>query len=246
MPLKKAPGIVPAVDMNLGKAAVYVDKLRGLQEEVTGLKVGSDIYDEFGYLIGNKVMEQAGLDLPLILDMQKRGTDVPFMIERQNKMAGEYGFAAYIGSPLGSGSQPGETNKEMGSLNAFVRYCRESEMEPIIVLEMTQPGSTRFAADGACEDLARLSMELGVKYFVAPATRPERIQVYREILGDRGEIVSPGSGPQKTGDVVADAVSAIEHGADHLVIGRGLYGSDDPVGTTKRIFEAVARAHEKR
>lgn len=244
--LKKPPGIVPAVDMSLGRAVVYMDRLRGLSEEVTGLKVGSDIIDEYGFLVSTHLFDDIELDLPIILDMQKRGTDVPFMIKRQSEMAAKYEIPAYIGSPLGAGSNEAVEEKEIGSLQAFAKYCQDNGIAPIVVLEMTQPGATHFVREGACEELARLSIGLGVRHFVAPATRPERIQVYRKIIGDSGEIISPGAGPQKTGDVVQDAVNAINYGADHLVIGRGIYQSDDPVDTTKRIFEAVSDAWAKR
>lgn len=242
--LKKAPGIVPAVDMSLGKALVYSDKLRGLTDEITGLKIGSDIVDEYGFLTAARLFTDIGSDIPWILDMQKRGTDVPFMIERQVKMAPEYGVAAYIGSPLGAGSN--SDTEKIGSLQAFVKSCSDNDIVPIIVLEMTQPGASYFLKEGASEDLAKLSIDLGVKYFVAPANKPERLEVYREIIGNKGEIISPGSGPQKTGDVVKDAVNAIEAGADHLVIGRGIYKAHSPVDTAKRVFEAIDKAYQKR
>jgi len=244
--LKDAPGIVPAIDMRLGKAVVYVDKLGGLTDEITGLKVGSDVVDDYGFMMMTSLFADIESDLPVILDLQKRGTDVPFMIKRQVETASKRSFNAYIGSPLGSGSNSDLDEKKIGSLEAFVKYCNDNDIAPIIVLEMTQPGATRFIRTGAPEELTRISLDLGVKYFVAPATKPERIKVYRNIIGDQGEIISPGSGKQKTGDVVKDAVNAVNEGADHLVIGRGIYESDNHVDTIKRIFEAIERAYQKR
>jgi len=246
MALKKAPGLIPAVDMPLGKAIVYIDKLKGLENEITGLKIGSEIVDEFGLLVTNHLLEQIDNEYPVILDLQKRGNDVPEFIRRQVGLAKKYAVCSYIGHPVGSGSSGKFGDKEMGSLQAFVGYCKENDIEPVIVLELTSPGSGFFLREGAREDLARKSKELGVKYFVAPATRPERIKVYRKIIGEDAEIISPGVGPQKTGDPVKDAVEAVYAGADHLVIGRALYNSSNPPETAKTIFDAVYEAYMKR
>ena len=244
MALKEAPGIIPALDMPLGKAIVYIDILSGLENEITGLKMGSEVIDECGLLTTDCLLKHIGNQYKVILDLQKRGTDVPDFIKRQVDLASKYAVYSYIGSPLGAGSS--SDPEKPGSLQMFISSCKGCEIEPIVVLEMTQPGANYFIRDGACEELAKLSKGLGVKYFVAPATRPERIKIYRNIIGDEGEIISPGVGPQKTGDVTKDAVGAIEAGADHLVIGRGLYRADDPIDTTKRIFEAIYEAREKR
>lgn len=246
MTLKKPPGIVPALDTSLGRAIIYIDRLSGLKDEITGLKIGSDIIDNYGYHITKCLFDDIGINYDLIIDMQKRATDIPDQIKKQTRDAKIFGGKAYIGSPLGSGSSEGLTEKEIGSLEAFVNSCKEYGMDPIVVLEMTQPGATYFVREGACEELAKISMKLGVKYFVAPATRPHRIEVYRSIIGSEGEIFSPGSGPQKTGNVVEDAVEAIKAGADHLVIGRGLLEADDPVEIGKRIYEAVLKAWQTR
>lgn len=246
MSLKEAPGIIPAVDMPLGNALVYLDKLKELEDEVTGPKIGGEVIDECGFLTTMRLLDQIGYSTPVILDMQKRGNDVPEFIRRQIKLASDYGISAYIGHPLGSGSEGTLTGEKIGSLQAFVKYCREEEIEPIIVLEMTQPGATYFLKDGAPEELAEISTELGVKYFVGPANKPGRLKEFRKIIADDAEIISPGVGPQKTGDPIKDAVNAVYAGADHLVIGRALYQSENPIETAKSIYEAVEKAHRIR
>ncbi len=89
------------------------------------------------------------------------------------------------------------------------------------VTEMSHPGGKIFTARHA-EEMARLGVECGVAGFIAPATRPERIAAIREIVGDR-LILSPGVGAQ--GGKASDAISA---GADYVIVGRAIYGSDDP------------------
>ncbi len=247
MSLKSPPGIVPALDTSLGKALIYTDRLKGLENEITGLKIGSDIVDKYGFLVARNLFDDIETNFEFIVDLQKRGTDIPDQIEKQVKDAASLmKCQAYISSPLGAGSSEGLDEDKIGSLEAFVNACKEYKIEPVVVLEMTQPGSLYFARDGASEELAKISMRLGVKYFVAPATRPQRIEVYRDIIGENGEIISPGSGPQKTGDVVTDASNAVKAGADHLVIGRGLLRADDPIDTGKRIYEAAMNAYQAR
>jgi len=247
MTLKGAPGIVPAIDMPLGKAIPYIQRLKGSEDFVTGLKIGSDIIDNYGFYTAGHLLDDIENELPIILDLQKRGTDVPFMIKKQIGDAKRFGIAAYIGHPLGSGSNPDAVEPgEYGTTEAFVKYCQDAEIEPIVVLELTPPGATRFHREGAAEDLARTCKDLGVNFFVAPATRPERIAVYREIIGPEGRIISPGNGPQKTGNAEEDAKNAVRYGADDLVIGRALINSDDAVATARAIYKAIVPVHAER
>jgi len=245
--LKAPPGLVPALDMPLGRALLYLDRLKGLKDAVTGVKYGSDIADRYGNLTAFALFEDIGLEFPIIYDRQKGGSDIPDQVRKQVREAARLGVVAYIGQTLGSGANPSATEEKVfGTTEAMIDQCKKGGLEPVLVLEMTQPGATHFLREGASEDLARYAKDRGVRYFVAPATRPERIEVYRKIIGDECEIISPGIGPQKTGDPVKDAESAVRAGADHLVIGRALIDAEDPVDLGRRIFEAVVKARESR
>ena len=131
---------------------------------------------------------------------------------------------------MGSGANPEAINeKEIGTTEALIDICKDNGFEPILVLEMTQPGATYFLREGASEDLARIGKDKGVRYFVAPATRPKRIEVYRNIIGDNGEIISTGVGPQKTGNPLEDIVNAnlsamnkIDSGIFNVGSGKGI------------------------
>jgi len=169
--LKDAPGIVPAMDMPLGRALIEMDKLKELKDEITGFKIGSEIRDMNGYPTMRRLFDDIGIEIPTIMDGQKDGTDIPDLITGQVERAAKIGrFDAYIGSPLGSGSNIGSEKK--GSLEAFVDACYEQEIVPIIVLEMTQPGSTRYSDLEKCELLARDAKDLGV-YNLTAAKRPD-------------------------------------------------------------------------
>lgn len=238
--LKAAPGLFPGIDMPLGQAIVTINSMQGLDREITALKIGSQPIEECGFLTTTKLLEDIGNTLPLCFDRQKGATDVPFMVRRQVGLASRYKIASYIGSPLGAGSNNVE-GKE-GTLQSFVASCREHQITPIVVLEMTQPGSLHFSSQMQAEALAKAAYDLGVRYFVAPATRPDRIAAYRAIIGS-SEIISPGVGPQKSGDPLKDAQAAIMHGADHIVVGRAIYNAPDPVVATKELYAAISSAY---
>lgn len=100
------------------------------------------------------------------------------------------------------------------------------------VTEMSHPGGKEFTAPNA-EALAHVGVECGVKGFIAPATRPERIAEIRKIIGDR-EILSPGVGAQ--GGSASDAIRA---GADYVIVGRAIYMAEDPRAVAEQIASEI-------
>ncbi|MBO4798293.1 MAG: orotidine-5'-phosphate decarboxylase [Candidatus Methanomethylophilaceae archaeon] len=99
------------------------------------------------------------------------------------------------------------------------------------VTEMSHPGGLTFTAKHA-EEMVLLGKECGVRGFIAPATRPERIAFVRNIAGPDKLILSPGVGTQ--GGKASDSIRA---GADYAIVGRSIYGSEDPKGAAKRFAE---------
>jgi len=239
--LASAPGLFPAIDMPLGQAIVTANALQACTEEITALKFGSQVIEGDGFFTTQRMLGHIGNALPICYDGQKRATDVPFMVDRQVAQAAEAGVSSYIGSPLGAGSN--EVEGKEGTLEAFVAAAKLHNITPIVVLEMTQPGALAFSSPEQAEDLARRAYELGVRYFVAPASKPDRIAAYRKIIGNDAYIISPGVGAQKTGDPIQDAVAAVMAGADYIVAGRAIYGAADPVAAVKALYAAIREAH---
>jgi orotidine-5'-phosphate decarboxylase len=77
-------------------------------------------------------------------------------------------------------------------------------------------------------------MACGADGIIAPATRPERVKVLRNIVGNR-KILSPGIGAQG-GD--AAAVAAI---VDGIIIGRAIYEAEDPAAAAERYAHVRSR-----
>ena len=115
------------------------------------------------------------------------------------------------------------------SLRAAVEAA--GDVEIYAVTEMSHPGAKMFTAQHA-EEMARLGVECGVAGFIAPATRPDRIRAIREVIGDSKKILSPGVGAQ--GGKASDAISA---GADYAIVGRAIYGAEDPRAAAKAFAE---------
>lgn len=118
------------------------------------------------------------------------------------------------------------------SLRAAVEASGGAEI--YAVTEMSHPGALCFTAQHA-EEMARMGVECGVDGFIAPATRPDRIRAIRAIAGPGRKILSPGVGAQ--GGKASDAIAA---GADYAIVGRAIYGSDDPRAAAEA-FAADAR-----
>ncbi len=105
------------------------------------------------------------------------------------------------------------------SLRAAVEAAGDAEV--YAVTEMSHPGAKLFTAQHA-EEMARLGVECGAKGFIAPATRPDRIAAIRSVIGDL-KILSPGVGAQ--GGKASDAIRA---GATYAIVGRSIYGAENP------------------
>ena len=82
-------------------------------------------------------------------------------------------------------------------------------------------------------DLAKMGCENRARALIAPATRPDRIRFIRSIVGDR-LILTPGVGAQG-----GSAAAAIEAGADYVIVGRAIYGAEDPVAVARDIAESI-------
>lgn len=116
------------------------------------------------------------------------------------------------------------------SLRAAVEAANGAEI--YAVTEMSHPGAKMFTAQHA-EEMAKLGVECGASGFIAPATRPDRIKAIRAVVGDK-KILSPGVGAQG-----GSASSAIQAGADYVIVGRAIYNSEDPKAVARAVCEDI-------
>ena len=88
MSLKFPPGLIPAIDMPRGMGLdwvrAYINNLAELEGEMAGIKYGSDLIEQFGYVNAVPIFDGMGYETPLICDMQK-SADVPQAHSRQGE-----------------------------------------------------------------------------------------------------------------------------------------------------------------
>ncbi len=199
--MKKKSGVIISLDVDSRERALLLTLDIG--DLVDGVKVGYPLVLSSGISI---VRELSKLT-PIICDFKV--ADIPntnsiiSRIAKENNASGiiVHGF---VGSD---------------SVKAVVEEFSPGEV--FSVVEMTHPGALEFIQSRAME-IARISRDAGVKGFIVPGTRPERIKLYREKFPDM-QLLAPGIGAQG-----GDAKKAVESGADFLIIGRAIYDSDKP------------------
>ena len=94
-----------------------------------------------------------------------------------------------------------------------------------MVTTMSHPGGGDFFD---VEAFCSMAVEVGATGVIAPATRPEDIANVRSLVGDL-KIMSPGVGAQG-----GNSKDAIKAGADYIIVGRGIYLSDNPAQTAEQ------------
>lgn len=118
----------------------------------------------------------------------------------------------------------------LDSLSAAVKAAKD--LDVFVVTEMSHPGGQEFTAPLA-ERFASMAVEVGAAGVIAPATRPESIARVRGIVGDL-LILTPGVGAQG-----GSASAAISMGADHVIVGRSIYGSPEPREAAERLVSEI-------
>ncbi len=118
------------------------------------------------------------------------------------------------------------------SVKACVNSAEEFGTEVFLLTEMSHPGASRFLQPAA-EDIAAMGMGMGLKNYVAPSTKPDRLKKIREVVGKDSFIISPGVGAQG-----GDPNKTLEF-ADAIIVGRSIYSSEYPEKVVKSIVDSI-------
>jgi len=183
--------IVPACDFNDLELFAHLAEALADVEKVGGFKAGSMLVEEHGL---GKVLETAKKHAPkkpVIYDRQKGGTDIPEVVYKQVEQYAAHGYDAHIVFPPMTGPE---------TMLAAINAGYQCGIKIILGADMTHMGFDR--AEGGCitmEDSARfykIAALKGLRNFVMPGTKPDRIAFYRKMLADSGvdpiSIWSPG------------------------------------------------------
>jgi orotidine-5'-phosphate decarboxylase len=206
--------LILALDVTERKKALAV--VHACASHIDAVKIGYPLILSCGISLAKDLEEE---DLPLIADFKV--ADIP----NTNRLIAEQVFDAGFASIICHGF----TGKD--AVQACVDTSSDYGGACFVVAEMSHPGATEFFQGGTAERIARLAMECGADGIIAPATRPDRITVLRQIVGSR-KILSPGIGTQG-GD--ADLVARL---VDGIIVGRAIYEADTP-GTAAEGFARV-------
>lgn len=192
----------------------------------------------YGYKIGSIWMLDRGLDilddvcskLNIILDMQKWPTDTPEVVTKQvNKIVKKECVDELIASPMGGGRK---------SLEAFVTKCKDNDIRPLCVLEMTHPESDSYLKLGAWLDILHDAATLGVDGYVIPATKQPREEIKMHLRTDFPNISYD---LYTTGYKVqgGQAEPMIKFGVSKFIVGRAIYDAEDVVQTIDRSYREI-------
>ena len=118
------------------------------------------------------------------------------------------------------------------SVEACMDVANSYGGEVFLLTEMSHPGAQMFL-QGVADDIAMMGVDMGIKNYVAPSTRLDRLSDIRNIVGKDSFIISPGVGTQ--GGSPMDTLNY----ADALIIGRSIYEADDPKMAISEIIDSI-------
>ncbi|RAP44658.1 orotidine-5'-phosphate decarboxylase [uncultured Methanosphaera sp.] len=118
------------------------------------------------------------------------------------------------------------------SVLACKNAAEELDKEVFLLTEMSNPGADRFLKPVSL-DIARMGVELGINNYVAPATKLDRLEKIRNIVGKDAFIISPGVGVQ--GGKAKDTLEF----ADAAIIGRSIYNSESPKEVLEEVIHSI-------
>lgn len=116
------------------------------------------------------------------------------------------------------------------SVRACQDIAQKYNKELFLLTEMSHPGAKKFLQQAA-DEIAKMGVEMGINNYVAPATRLDRLQDIRDIVGNDAYIISPGVGKQG-----GDAKKTLEI-SNAIIVGRSIYESDDPKLACQKLLE---------
>jgi len=196
--------LILALDVTEKKKALTV--AHACAPHIDAIKLGYPLILSCGLSMAQELEE---VDLPLIADFKV--ADIP----NTNRLIVEQVFDAGFSSVICHGF----TGKD--AIQACVDTTSDYGGACFVVAEMSHPGATEFFHGETAVHIARLAMECGADGIIAPATRPDRVRMLRDIVKGR-KIISPGIGAQG-GD--PDRVEGL---VDGIIVGRAIYEADDP------------------
>lgn len=225
--------IIAAIDVaTLDDARTLCSQLAG---SVGLAKVGLELFVSEGHA-AVKVAQDAGLDVFLDLKLH----DIPNTVEHAAKVAGRLGVRMLTVHASGGAAMIAAARRGLDSAGA-----RDTLLLAVTVLtSMSQAELSAQQVQGTVEEhvlrLGRLAVDAGANGLVCS---PREIVALRSTLGLGVSLVVPGIRPagSAAGDQtrIATPKSAVDDGADWIVVGRPLREGGDPKAAAARIAREI-------
>lgn len=202
-----------------------IDIATKTSEYVDAIKVGLPLALTTGLCIIDKIRKHT--DSPVIADI-KIG-DIPEIAAELARTCFDMGFDAITVHGFVGPTAIEDCVFESNGLK-----------DVIVITEITHQDAEKFMQP-VSEAIASMAKRSGASGIQAPGTRPERVRLFRRIVGDGMLIVACGIGAQG-----GQLGSAIEAGADFEIIGRMIYNAADPKSVAKEISQKLRSKNETR
>lgn len=228
--------VIVALDLDADEALRIARSLAGV---VGWVKVGMTLYFSEGPLIVDRLSE---LGLRVFVDLKLH--DIPYQVGLAARALAERGAAmltvhASGGAPMVAaaveGAREGAARAGMPSPHVIaVTVLTSLDPDGLLGIGIERPLSDHVAL------LARVAASGGADGVVASA---HEAALLRSVLGEQALIVTPGIRPagQAAHDQarVATPAAAIAGGASHIVVGRSVTMSGDPLAAARRIISEI-------
>jgi orotidine-5'-phosphate decarboxylase len=213
-----------------------MDILRKVRYSICAVKINRQLVLSLGLRDGVEsiVMMAHEFSLPAIMDAKLN--DVGHTNEFMMRSYIDVGFDAVIASPV-AGWHDG--------LDSVFNLAETHGKSVILLVYMSNPGAEEFysllAAHGhetprpIFEHLTEMALRWGAHGIVVGATRPEIISRVRGLAGPNMAIYSPGVGAQG-----GDPRKALTAGSNFLIIGRAIYGAEDPAKAARELRDLTS------
>jgi len=230
--IKIDKSVIPSCDVPDLKKLKNLVKETCSVEGIGAYKIGLELCLKFGIpAVADAIKKHT--NLPIVYDHQKAATDIPELGEKFAKAV--KGADAVILFPL---TGP-ETEKE------WINACKKAKLGVIVGGEMTHKGflenENGFIKENAPLKIYEIAANLGIKDYVVPGNKPEKIRGYKAFLEARGikpVFYSPGLIAQG-GDITESAKAAGERW--HAIIGRALYNAKNINKTAKELCKSLCK-----
>lgn len=224
--------LIVALDVDTPEEALALaDRLSGVVDKV---KIGSRMFTAVGPSILDALSDRG---MKVFLDLKYH--DIPSVIGDAVRIVAERHPGVFLVTVHAAGG-PGMVASAVEGASA------RDDLEVIAVTALTSlsPSETRIlGVAGTLEDwvlkLAELALEAGANGLVCSANE---VAAMRENFGSRPTIVTPGIRPPGYGREVYDDQArittpsdAIQSGSTYLVMGRPVYGADDPAAVIRQM-----------